>query len=222
MTQIIVVNSINQNSGKTLIAAHLGVLLAKDYKVALMDDIFKSDLAYFVAKRHTLNLSKDYKLPVPEYVSLNKNTFSQTDKYDVVILDAPNRQYFHHADIFITPLCGQEGLNSLLLKDSLYAKLIWDAKKQRAAMGKNAFKWVAIPNDVYSDDDYKILKENGRLFGFGVAPYFTHRAEFNLGINSGITVLDKDIPQLKTLFDLPDLYARRDLKKLTDFIWQNK
>ena len=85
MTQIIVVNSINQNSGKTLIAAHLGVLLAKDYKVALMDDVFKSDLAYFVAKRHTLNLSKDYKLPVPEYVSLNKNTFSQTDKYDVVI-----------------------------------------------------------------------------------------------------------------------------------------
>jgi hypothetical protein len=222
MVQVIVINSINQNSGKTLIAAHLAVMLAKDYKVALMDDVFKSELSYFVAKRYNLNMQEGYNLAVPEYHSLNKSTFSQIEKYDVVILDAPNRQYFQYADIFITPLFGQDGFESLSDRQSLYASLIWDAKKQRASMGKNAFKWIAIPNDAYSQDAYKILSESGKILGFGVAPTLPTRKEFSEGLNKAITVLDKDIPQLKTLFDLPDLYARRDLKKLADFIWQNK
>ena len=34
--------------------------------------------------------------------------------------------------------------------------------------------------------------------------------------------MDKDIKGLESLFKMPDLYARRNLKKLTDFIWQNK
>ena len=100
MVQVIVINSINQNSGKTLLAAHIAVMLAKDYKVMLMDDVFKSELSYFIAKRHTLNLSKDYNLPVPIYQSLNKQNFSQIENYDVVILDSPNRQYFQYADIW--------------------------------------------------------------------------------------------------------------------------
>lgn len=222
MVQIIIINSINQNSGKSLIAAHLAVMLAKDYKVALMDDVIKSKLSYFVASRYNLNLSQNYNLPVPEYHSLNKSSFSQTENYDVVILDAPDSQYFQYADIFITPIFGQVGLESLSVKNSLYASLIWDAKKQRAAMGKNAFKWIVVPNDNYSQTDYKTLSESGKFLGFNLALPLANRQEFEVGLNSGITVLDKDIPKLKTLFDLPDLYARRDLKKLADFIWQNK
>lgn len=222
MVQIVVINSINQNSGKTLLAAHLSVMLAKDYKVLLMDDKSKSELSDFIALRHVLNLSKNYNLPVPSYLSLNKQSFKQIQEYDVVILDSPDSQYFQFADIFVTPLTSKDGLNSLSERNSLYANLIWNAKKQRALSGKNAFKWVVIPNDTYSQEEYKNLNTSARLLGFSVAPQFLNRKEYGNGFKSGITVLDKDIPQLKTLFDLPDLYARRDLKKLADFIWQNK
>ena len=222
MVQIIVINSINNNSGKSLLAAHLAVMLAKDYKVMVADEQTKSKISDFVALRHMLNLSKNYNLPVFSYQTLNKQSFSQIENFDVVILDSPNSTYFPHADVFITPLAGQEGLNSLKEKNSLYASLIWEAKKQRAALGRNTFRWVIIPNDTYTDADYAILNESGRFLGFSLAPHLTNRPEFDAGLKSGITVIDKDMPKLKTLFDLPDLYARRDLKKLTDFIWQNK
>ena len=222
MVHVIVINSINQNSGKTLLAAHLSVMLAKDYKVLLMDDVSKSKLSDFVAMRHVLNMNKNYNLPVPSYLSLNKQSFAKIQEYDVVILDSPESEYFKYADIFITPLTSKDGLISLSERSSLYANLIWNAKKQRAADGKSAFKWVVIPNDTYSEAEYKSLDDSSRLLGFSVAPYFLSRKEYSEGLNKGITVLDKDIPKLKTLFDLPDLYARRDLKKLADFIWQNK
>lgn len=223
MVQIVVINSINRYSGKSLVAAHLAVMLAKDYKVAVMDEFSKSDLSDFVAKRHALNLSKDLNLAIPIYQTLNKENFSKIDEYDVVILDSPSDKYFAYADIFITPLRGQEGLNSLVVRNSLYAGLIWEAKKQRAAQGKSAFKWVVLPNDdALLQEDCEKLKETGRFLGFSVAPKLSNRKEFDLGFKHGISVLDKDSPKLKTLFDLPDLYARRDLKKIADFIWQNK
>ena len=222
MVQVIVINSINNNSGKSILAVHLAVMLAKDYKVMVADEQAKSNISDFLALRHMLNLSKNYSLPIFSYQSLNKQTFTQFENFDVVILDSPSSTYFPYADVFITPLAGQEGLNSLKEKNSLYASLIWEAKKQRAALGKHTFKWIVVPNDTYSDEDYTALSESGRFLGFSLAPQLTRRPEFDTGIKSGITVIDKDIPKLKTLFDLPDLYARRNLKKLTDFIWQNK
>lgn len=223
MVQIIVINSINRYSGKSLLAAHLAVMLATDYKVAVMDECAQSDLSDFVAKRHALNLGKKFNFAVPVYQSLNKQTFADIGQYDVVILDSPSDKYFAYADIFITPLRSQDGLNSLVLRNSLYAGLIWEAKKQRAAQGKNTFKWIVVPNDdTISSEDYEKLTENGKFLGFSVAPKLGNRKEFELGLKQGISVLDKDNSKLKSLFDLPDLYARRDLKKIADFIWQNK
>ena len=97
MVQIVVINSINRYSGKSLVAAHLAVMLAKDYKVAVMDEFSKSDLSDFVAKRHALNLSKDLNLAIPIYQTLNKENFSKIDEYDVVILDSPSDKYFAYA-----------------------------------------------------------------------------------------------------------------------------
>lgn len=224
MAQIIVISSVNTESGKTLLTAHLAVMLAKDYKVAVMDCAGEtSPLAMFVAKRYNLNLSKNYLLPVPEYHSLRKETLLwASDKYDVIILDSPDAKYFKEADIFITPLKEFEGLNAIADKKSMYASLLWNAKKNRAAEGKSTFRWVVAPNGDYSVEDYKKLSEAGKFLGFSVAKRLTNRSVYAEGLKCGITVLDKDQPAFKTLFDFADLYARRDLKKLADFIWQNK
>lgn len=220
MVQVVVISSINQKSGKTLLTAHLSIMLAKEYKTAVFDGTNNSGLSDFIAKRHTLNLGKDYNLPIPDYKTLTKQNFETIENYDVVILDSPDSKYFCHADIFITPMRETDGISSLSSGGSLYASLIWEAKKQRAAKNKSAFKWVVVPNDEYNKEEYQILEKTSKLLGFSVAPYFTNRPEYEQGLKEGITVIDKDMPKLKTLFDLPDLYARRDLKKLTDFIWQ--
>lgn len=224
MAQILVINSSNTASGKTLLAAHLAVMLSRDYKVAVADSLkSESPLATFIAKRYNLNLTKNYNLPVPQYHSLHKDTLNDISScYDIIILDSPDSEYFKYADIFLTPLRGSEGLNSLSLKNSLYASLIWEAKKQRAALGKNAFRWVVCPNDNYSSEQLRLLEQNSRFLGFSISPALGHREEYNNGLKQGLTVLDKDQPELKTLFDLPDLYARRNLKKIAEFVWQNK
>lgn len=223
MAQTIVINSSNIGAGKTLFAAHLAVLLAKDYKTAVLDSVNNSSLAMFVAKRYTLNLSKKYNLPIPQYHSLKKGILSETgSEYDAVILDSPDADYFQFADVLITMLRGQEALQNLITDNSLFTSLIWEAKKKQAATGKNAFRWVVCPNDNYSEAELQQLKNAGKFSGFGVSPALHWRTEYQEGLQTGITVADKDRPELKTLFDLPDLYARRNLKKLTDFIWQNK
>lgn len=224
MAQVLVINSSNTGSGKTLLAAHLAVMLSRDYKVAVADSLKdESQLANFIAKRYNLNLVKNYNLPVPQYYALKKDTLNEISKeFDVIILDSPESEYFKYADIFVTPLHSEEGINSLSSKNSLYASLIWEAKKQRAALGKSAFRWVACLNDDYTPEQLGLLEQNAKFLGFAVSPVLQNRNEYKLGLEQGLTVLDKDQPELKTLFDLPDLYARRNLKKIAEFIWQNK
>lgn len=223
MAQIIVINSPNTQTGKTLFAAHLAVMLAKDYKTAVLDDVNNSRLAMFIAKRYTLNLGKHYNLPVPQYYSLKKGILSEIgSQYNAIILDSPDPEYFQAADVVLTMLRGKDALQNLTAQNSLFASLIWEAKKQRAAAGKNAFRWIICPNDDYLPEDMHQLKNAGKFLGFSVAPNLNWREEYSKGFRQGVTVSDKDRPELKTLFDLPDLYARRNLKRLTDFIWQNK
>ncbi len=224
MAQVIVISSLNAQSGKTLLSAHLSVMLCKDYKTALFDSAAeKSPLAAFIAARYHLNLSKNYNLFVPAYHSLTKTELTNNlSHFDAVILDAPDPNFFPEADVLITPVKGKSGLSALSEAKASFASLVWDAKKRRAAMGKNAFRWVVVPNDDFSSAEEQQLQKTGRFAGFEVAPRLPHRAEFETGLKTGITVMDKDIKSLESLFKMPDLYARRDLKKITDFIWQNK
>ncbi len=224
MAQIVLVSSLNSSTGKTLLTAHLAVMLAGDYKTAVADDVAgESPLTLFTAKRHLLNLKQKYNLPVPDYFSLKDTSLADMlDKYDVILLDNPSGGYFSYADIVLTPLCGEEGTDAVVNRQSLYAALLWDARKKRAAAGKNAFRWVVVPNDDYSPRVYEAANKNSRLMGFTLSPGLPVRSEYAKGLESGLTVIDKDRPALKTLFDFPDLYARRDLKKIADFIWRKK
>ncbi len=224
MAQIIIINSINNAAGKTLLTAHLAVMLASEYKTAVLDNAGEnSALAMFIARRYNLNLSQKCNLPIPPYYSLQKEKFDTLkNTNDVLLLDSPDEKYFKHADILITPLYKEEGALSVSSPNSLYASLIWEAKKKRAAIGKNAFRWVVVPNDDYTDEQIEKISASAKTLGFQISSRLHRRNEYAAGLKNGITVLDKDLPELKTLFDLPDLYARRELKKLASFIWPAK
>lgn len=224
MAQFVILNSINAQTGKTLLAAHLSTMLVRDYKVAVLDSAGEnSALALFTAKRYTLNLSSDYNLPVAPYFSLATTDLEKLKtQYDLLILDSPAEKYFKYADIFITPLRGEEGVNSVAQKNSLYASLLWEAKKQRAANGQNSFRWIVVPNDVYDNRQIEELKNHAPMLGYKIAPRLQTRLEYASGLSQGLTAPDKDLPRLKPLFSLADMHARREIKKLAEFIWQNK
>jgi hypothetical protein len=180
-------------------------------------------LALYIAKRYTYTLAHHSDLVLPRYHSLNKNILRETaDQYEVVFLDSPDETYFPLADIFITLVSNSEDLRVLTEKNSPYASIIWQAKKARAAGGRNAFRWVVVPNGTFSEKDLADLSQSGKFLGFAVAPSLTKRPEYQQGLASGITVLDKDLPEFKSSFGLPDFYARRELKKIAEFIWQNR
>ena len=79
MAQIVIINSVNNAAGKTTLTAHLAVMLAAEYKSAVLDNAGEnSALAMFVAKRYNLNLGKNYHLIVPPYYSLQKEKFDES------------------------------------------------------------------------------------------------------------------------------------------------
>ena len=81
---------------------------------------------------------------------------------------------------------------------------------------------MVVPNDDYTDEQIEKISASAKTLGFQISSRLHRRNEYAAGLKNGITVLDKDLPELKTLFDLPDLYARRELKKLASFIWPAK
>jgi hypothetical protein len=222
MAQVVVIGSFNTNSGKTLLTAHLGVILASLYQTAVADATGQtSSLAFFIGQRYAYNLAHASPLVVPNYHSLSKGIFEEmVQKYDVLLLDSPDFSYWAKADVMITPVNSKEGVQALCAKDSPYAALLWQAKKERAAAGKNAFRHIVVPNGSLEEADLELLRSSGKLSGFVVAPGLSVRPVYDSGLKSGITVWDKDGPAFVKLFDLNDLYARRELKQLAEFIWR--
>ena len=224
MAQIVVINSPDLQSGKTLFSAHLGVMLSSSYKTAVMDCVAgKTPLSMFIAKRYALNLADNCGLSVPNYISLEKDVLQETmSQYDVIVIDSPSDKYLKYADVLITILRENREISSLTEKDSSYVSKVWQAKKSRAADGKNTFRWVVVPNGDFSASQYDKLLQTGKFLGYSIAPQLKIRNAYSDGMKNGVTVLDKDLAAFKSSFLIADLYARRDLKKTSEFIWQNK
>lgn len=224
MTQIIILNSVNSRSGKSLMSAYLATVLSKNYKTALMDCGNSSkSTAFFAAKRQKINREKNLGLPIFDYFPFSKELFEKIrSDYDFVILDSPDVSLFYEADILLTMMSAREGLDSLKFKNSLYAMLVFNAKKQRAIQGKSTFQWLVVPNDDYDKQDLDAVKQNGMFLGFKLSERLQKNEKLSQGLQNGVTVLDMDLPKLKKEFDLPSFALRRNLKKIFEIMWQNK
>ena len=103
-----------------------------------------------------------------------------------------------------------------------YLNLVWNVKKHQAAAGIKYLNWVVVENKVVSENDElsNQLVQQSRRFGFRPAPALKQRKAYT-HIAEGYGAAD--LIDAKTInMSMADVYARRELLVLADFVWQQK
>ena len=102
-----------------------------------------------------------------------------------------------------------------------YLNLIWNVKKLQAAHGIKYLNWVVAENQLTNGAVLsKQLEQQSRRFGFRLAPALSKREAYTR-IKDGYGAADL-ISTSKLKVSMSDVYARRELLILADFIWQQK
>jgi chromosome partitioning protein len=165
---------------------------------------------------------------------------------DVIVIDSPGSDTFLSrlghavADTIITPmndsfvdfdLLAQVNPDTYEVKrPSLYAEMVWDARKRRAIADGGTIDWVVMRNRLSSLDAKNKRRVEAGLealsdrIGFRIAPGFGERVIFREMFPSGLTLLDlrekgtggglsmshvaarAEVRQLIATLELPDLH----------------
>lgn len=225
-TPIIVISSATPNVGKTTLALNLAAALWSDnYKVKLFAP-HNAKVRYFLEQRENLCRQTGVELPLPELVEQIENNDEPVEK-TVIIADIPTAENEKYAAVFakahtlITVATEIADLHWPLTHP--YVSLIWEAKKNIAARGIKYLNWIAVLNQINGEGADRIsqLQDAVKRFGFRVAEPLHYRPAFQY-IENGYCAAD--MAQFRKLFkmSMSDVYARREILTLTDFLWQNK
>ncbi|MCE8000328.1 MAG: AAA family ATPase [Rhodobiaceae bacterium] len=172
-----------------------------------------------------------------------------TASNDVIVIDSPGSDTFLSrlghavADTIITPmndsfvdfdLLAQVNPDTYEVKrPSLYAEMVWDARKRRAIADGGTIDWVVMRNRLSSLDAKNKRRVEAGLaalsdrIGFRIAPGFGERVIFREMFPSGLTLLDlrekgaggglsmshvaarAEVRQLIATLELPDLHPEQ-------------
>ncbi|MEQ9145154.1 MAG: division plane positioning ATPase MipZ [Parvibaculaceae bacterium] len=155
---------------------------------------------------------------------------------DVIVIDSPGSDSFLSrlghavADTIITPmndsfvdfdLLGQVNPETYEVKrPSLYAEMVWDARKRRAIADGGTIDWVVMRNRLSSlDAKNKQRVERGieslsQRIGFRIAPGFGERVIFREMFPSGLTLLDLREKGAGTSLSMSHVAARAEVRQL--------
>ena len=217
---IIVVSSPKEKSGSSVLALNLaGALWNDGYKVGL----FSSDLSEtdaFLKAREKFNKAKNAKIFMPKRVE----NPAQSDEISALVADIKAKDYqqyeeaFNQAHTLITPLNSENDIS--WQANDAYLNFIWKIKKNQASRGIKYLNWIIVPylkNDTPDFSDK--LQTQAKRFGFKIAPAIYYRDEY-MHINEGYCASDLRDKKLEDMMTLKDVYARREILQLTDFIWK--
>lgn len=219
---LIAISSPKAGAGKTTLAFNLATALLRDgYKVG----VYSQNTADFLQKRKELSKNNPT-LKMLRNIS-KENLF--TDVYgdcSAVITDVPTEQNSEFLPVFSkahTLITLVQNENDIKWQPSdAYLNLIWNVKKHQAAAGIKCLNWVVIENKAAAENDSLsiLLQQQSRRFGFRTADALQNRESYR-HIKDGYGAAD--LINSKALnMSMADVYARRELLVLADFIWQHK
>lgn len=217
---IIVVSSPKEKIGSSVLALNLaGALWNDGYKVGL----FSSDLSEtdaFLKEREKFNKAKNAKIFMPKRVE----NPAQSGEISALVADIKAKDYAQYEDVFnfahtlITPLNSENDI--LWQANDAYLNFIWKIKKNQAARGVKYLNWILVPYLKQNTTDFSDkLQTQAKRFGFKIAPAIYYRDEY-MHINEGYCASDLRDKKLENMMTLQDVYARREILQLTDFIWK--
>lgn len=157
---------------------------------------------------------------------------------DVVVIDTPGSnsylgQLAHRiADTLITPmndsfmdfdLLGQVDVKSGKVKrPSIYAEMVWDAKKNKASKNGKPIDWIVIRNRLSPLDAHNkrrveaSIRELARRIGFRFEPGLSERVIYRELFLKGLTLMDFGADGLDVKMSMSHVAARQELRDLFD------
>lgn len=155
---------------------------------------------------------------------------------DVVVIDTPGSssylgQLAHRiADTLITPmndsfmdfdLLGTVDVKSGKVKrPSIYAEMVWDAKKNKAAKAAKPIDWIVIRNRLSPLDAHNkrrveaSIKELSRRVGFRFEPGLSERVIYRELFLKGLTLLDFGMEGVGGSMTMSHVAAKQELRDL--------
>lgn len=223
---VIVISSSVAKVGKTTLALNLAAALWSDgYQVKLFAP-HNETICNFIERRQALCAQSGVNLPLPTLLE-NMETAGNDSDRTVIIADIPTSENQQYRDVFAKA----HTLISVANKPAdlqwemthPYMNLVWETKKSVAARGIKYLNWIAVLNEVEAtpEEVRAELKSAAKRYGFRVAEPVHTRDAFRY-IENGYCAAD--MAKFRQLFkmSMADVYARREILTLTDFLWQDK
>jgi hypothetical protein len=147
-----------------------------------------------------------------------------SDSSQALIADIPHDEWEKYSNVFnqahtvISVINSHEDINRQA--DDAYLNFIWNVKKHHAAQGQKYLNWIVVAYCKSQDqkiDREKLLQAQKR-YGFRLAPVIEFRPKYNQ-VMQGFCSSEMLSAALEGQMSLQDVYARREILELANFIW---
>jgi chromosome partitioning protein len=240
--RVIVLGNEKGGAGKSTVAVHLATaLLYEGARVAVADvDHRQQSSAGFFAHRAAWSAAAGVDLPQPLQVvaahGLEALERLLAIDADFVVVDTPgadtelSRAAHQRADLVVTPMNDSfvdfamlgvvDPVSLELLRPSLYAETMWEARKQRAAQRGGSIDWVVLRNRLASVEPRNRRRVDERLaalsrrIGFRAIAGLRDRVIYRELFPFGLTVADLSPKVRPVQISLTHVAARQELRVL--------
>lgn len=219
---LIAISSPKVGVGKTTLTFNLVAALLRDgYKVG----VYSQNAEDFLQKRSVL-IPNNPTMKMPENITKENLLAENYGDATAVVVDVQTEQnqdfisVFSRAHTLITIVQSPDDI--LWQPSDSYLNLVWNVKKHQAAAGIKYLNWVVVENKVLAENDKlsRQLAQQSRRFGFRTAPALENRKAYT-HVTEGYGAADLIGAQTINM-SMADVYARRELLVLADFLWQHK
>ena len=242
MARVIVIGNEKGGAGKSTVAVHLATaLLHEGARVAVVDlDLRQQSTGHFFASRAAWDASRDAGLPQPGAVAAPRDGEALCSALgrdaDFVIVDTPgadtelSRAAHGFADLIVTPMNDSfvdfdmlgviDPVTLEVLRPSLYAETVWEARKARAMRGERPIDWVVLRNRLASAEPRNRRRVDERLatlsrrIGFRPLAGLRDRVIYRELFPFGLTVSDLSRTVRPVQVSLTHVAARQELRLL--------
>ncbi len=240
--RVIVIGNEKGGAGKSTVAVHLATaLLHEGARVAVVDlDLRQQSSAGFFAHRVAWTAAAGIALPTPFEVATARDTealeLAVAGDADFVVIDTPgadtelSRAAHRCADLVVTPMNDSfvdfamlgviDPVSLELLRPSLYAETVWEARKLRAAERGRSIDWVVLRNRLASVEPRNRRRVDERLaalsrrVGFRPIAGLRDRVIYRELFPFGLTVADLSAKVRPVQVSLTHVAARQELRVL--------
>lgn len=239
--RVIVVGNEKGGAGKSTIATHVAVaLMHAGASVATLDlDRRQLSMAHFFANRRSWAKANDVSLPMNQMLEADAPEDlpeALTAETHFIIVDTPgadtplSRAAHRAADLVVTPMNDSfvdfdmlgvvDPVDLTVVRPSLYAEVVWEAKKRAAVERRETIDWVVVRNRLASVEprNRKRVDERvaflARRVGFRTVAGLRDRVIYRELFPFGLTISDLSSKVRPVQVALSHVAARQELRRL--------